>query len=166
MRFFGAVFCLLFVVLGLLLSAKGSAAAGVTPAVDLAQAMIPPTGMTGTDKDMAAQERMRRRFPQPVRVGDLIGLRVIGNDDRTLGFVRQVVRSPQNKIELVVNYDGWFGWGARPVTVPIEVVGMLGRAIASLDMQRSDYAAAPTWQAGSAVAIPQQDSISVALARR
>jgi hypothetical protein len=43
---------------------------------------------------------------------------------------------------------------------------MLGKAIASLDMPRSEYTAAPTWRAGSAVAIPNDDSVSVALARR
>jgi hypothetical protein len=158
-------FCLMFAVLGLQ-PAKVLMAADAAPSLQLAQAMIPPTGMTGADKDMAAQERMRRRYPQPVRVKDLIGLRVIDNDDRTLGFVRQVVRTPQNAIELVVDYGGWFGWNTRPVAVPIEVVGMLGREISSLDMPRSEYIVAPTWRADSAVAIPRDDSISVALARR
>ncbi len=67
---------------------------------------------------------MRRRFPQPVRVGDLIGLPVLDDGSRTLGLVREVVRTPGNKIELIVAYCGWFGWGARPVAVPIEVVGI------------------------------------------
>ena len=48
----------------------------------LAQAMVPPTGMGDADKAMAAEERMRRRFPQPVRVGDLIGLPIL--DDSAL----------------------------------------------------------------------------------
>ena len=38
-------------------------------------------------------------FPQPIRVGDLIGLPVLDNDSSTLGYVRQVVRTPQGKIE-------------------------------------------------------------------
>jgi ribosomal 30S subunit maturation factor RimM len=45
---------------------------------------------------------MQRRFPQPVRVGDLIGLPVLDDSHRTLGFVHDVVRTPQNKIELIV----------------------------------------------------------------
>ncbi len=65
----------------------------------VAQAMIPPTGMGAQDmtmaaQDMAEEERMRRRFPQAVRVGDLIGLPVLDDDSRTLGHVRQVVRTP------------------------------------------------------------------------
>src|SRR5487761_211894 len=89
---------------------------------------------------------MRRRFPQAVRVGDLVGLPVLDDDSRTLGHVRQVVRTPQGKIKLIVAYGGFLGWGTRLVAVPIEVVGILGRQLASLDMPRQDYAAAPTWR--------------------
>lgn len=140
-------------------------------ALVVAQAMIPPTGMGPGDKamaakDMAEAERMARRFPQPVRVGDLIGLPVLDDADRTLGHVMQVVRTKQNKLELIVDYGGVFGWGARPVAVPIEVVGILGRSLASLDMPRSDYAAAPTWKETDAAVVPNDDSIRVALARR
>ena len=100
-----------------------------------------------------------------MRVGDLIGLPVLDESDRTLGYVRQVVRTPQNKIELIVAYGGFFGWGARPVAVPIEVVGIEGRQLASLDMPRSEYAAAPTWRETNDTVIPDDDTISVALAR-
>ncbi|GEM_PF-701294 len=139
--------------------------------VVLAQAMMPPTGMTEQDKamaaaHMAAAERMRRRFPQPIRVGDLVGLRVIDNDSRTLGYIRKVVRTPQNTIDLIVDYGGWLGWGARPVAVPIEVVGIAGREVASLDMPPSDYAAAPTWRNADAPVLQNDDTIRIALARR
>jgi hypothetical protein len=137
----------------------------------LAQAMVPPTGMGAEDKAMAARhmaeaERMQRRFPQPVRVGDVIGIPVLDDDGRTLGYVRQVVRTPQGNIELIVNYGGWFGWGARPVAVPIEVVGIFGRQLASLDMPQSEYAAAPTWRDGADTVLPGDAGIAVALARR
>jgi len=159
-------------VLGL---AIGSAIALVAPAraaaisdraFGIAQAMVPPTGIGDADKPMPMQERMQRRFPQPVRVGDLIGLRVLDDNDSTIGFVRQIVRTPQNKIELIVAYGGWFGWGARPVAVPIEVIGIEGRQLASLDMPMNDYAAAPTWQQSDATVLPNDASIRVALARR
>ncbi len=136
------------------------------PAFLVAQAMVPPTGTGDVGNPMAMEERMRRRFPQPVRVADLIGLPVLDDSDRTLGYVQEVVRTPQNKIQLIVSYDGWFGWGARPVAVPVEVVGMLGRQVASLDMARSEYAAAPIWQGTDATVLASADSISVALARR
>jgi PRC-barrel domain protein len=131
----------------------------------VAQAMVPPTGMDDASKPMPMQERMQRRFPQPVRVGDLIGLRVLDDGDSTIGFVRQVVRTAQNKIELVVAYGGWFGWGARLVAVPIEVIGIEGRQLASLDMPRSEYATELTWQASDATVLGDDATIRVALAR-
>lgn len=132
----------------------------------MAQAMVPPTGMSDADRAMAQEERMRRRFPQPVRVGFLVGLPVLDDSSRTIGYIRHAVRTPQGKIELIVSYGGWFGWGARAVEVPIEVVGMLGRQVASLDMPRSEYSSAPTWRNSGAVVLPNDASIQVALARR
>jgi hypothetical protein len=137
----------------------------------VAQANIPPTGMGDQDMamaaaNMAAEERMKRRYPQPIRVGALIGARVSDNDSRTIGFVRHVVRTPQDKIALIVDYGGWFGWGARPVAVPIAVLGVFGREVASLDMPRSDYAGAPTWQSNGDAVLPRDDTIRIALARR
>jgi hypothetical protein len=114
---------------------------------------------------MPMAERMNRRFPQPVLVGDLIGLPVLDDRSSTLGFVRQVVRTTAGKIELIVSYGRWFGWFGRPVVVPIEVVGIEGRQLASLDMPRSEYAAAPTWQGQDAVALPDDATIRIALGR-
>ena len=135
------------------------------PPIVVAQAMVPPTGMGDADKPMPMDARMQRRFPQPVRVGDLIGLPVLDDNASTLGFVRQVVRTATGKIELIVSYSRWFGWFGRPVAVPIEVVGIEGRQLASLDMPRSEYAAAPTWQAQGAAVLPDDATIRIALAR-
>jgi hypothetical protein len=46
------------------------------------------------------------------------------------------------------------------------VVGIAGRQLVSLDMPRSDYAVAPTWQHSDEQVISDDDTISVALARR
>jgi hypothetical protein len=156
---------------GLASSAKHAHSAGLDRTFVLAQAMIPPTGMGPKDKamaahDMAETERMQRRFPQAVRVGDLIGLPVLDDDARTLGHVRQVVRTPQGKIKLIVAYGGFLGIGSRLITVPIEVVGIFGRQLASLDMPRRDYASAPTWEDAGDKVVPNDDSVRVALARR
>ncbi len=109
---------------------------------------------------------MRRRFPHPVRVGDLIGLRVLDDNNVTIGFVRQVVRTPQGKIVLIVAHSGVLGWGGRLVAVPIEVVGIMGRQLASLDMKPQEYAAAPPWSGGDAAVIPPDEKILIALAKR
>jgi hypothetical protein len=72
------------------------------PALMATQATVSSAGMGDADKVMTPEQRMQRRFPQPVRVGDLIGLPVLDDSHRTLGFVHDVVRTPQNKIELIV----------------------------------------------------------------
>jgi PRC-barrel domain len=152
--------------MGVTMPAMTDAAVASVPAAVIAQLVASSAGVANTDQPDAAEQRMRRRFPQSVRVGDLIGLPVLDDSSRTLGYVRAVVRTRQNKIELIVDYDGWFGWDARPVAVPIELIGIQGRQLVSLDMSRAEYDAAPTWQYSVETAIADSDSVSVALARR
>ena len=128
----------------------------LVPAVAFAQATEPPP---------TAEQRMHARYPQPVRVGDLIGLPLLDDQARTLGYVREVVRTNENKIELIIDYDGFLGWHSRPIAVPLEVVGIAGRQISSLDMPRSEYASAPTWQNAGAHALPADAMIKIALSR-
>lgn len=131
----------------------------------LAQAMVPPTGMMDAEHPMPMNERMLKRFPQPVRVGDLIGLPVLNENASTLGYVWQVVRTPQGNIQLIVSYSRFWGWFGRPVAVPIEVVGIEGRQLVSLDMSPDEYANASTWQGNDATALPNDATIRIALAR-
>jgi hypothetical protein len=153
--------------IGVMTAAQAAAAtANADGFLVLAQAMVPPTGMEEKKKPMTPAERMQARFPQPVRVGDLIGLPLLDDSSCMLGHVREVVRTADDKIELIVAYGGLLGWGARPVAVPIEVVGIQGRELASLDMPRSEYAAAPTWRNAGAQVLPDDATIKIALARR
>lgn len=126
----------------------------------VAQAAAPPPA-----QEDSLEARWARRFPQKVKVGDLIGLPILDDDDVTLGHVTQIVRSPDGKIRLIVAYSRWFGWFGRPVAVPIEVVGIEGRQLASLDMPRSEYASAPTWQEIGATVLPDDATVRVALSR-
>jgi hypothetical protein len=150
------------------LAIQGHAAmptAATTSGLMLAQAMVPPTGMMDAEHPMPMNERYIKRFPQPVRVGDLINLPVLDLDASTLGYVRQVVRTPEGKIELIVSYSRWWGWFGRLVAVPLEVVGIEGRQLVSLDMPPSEYVAAPTWQNDHAHPLPANETIKIALAR-
>jgi hypothetical protein len=139
--------------------------ASAIPATVGAQAMIPPTGMMDRQHPMPMNERYLKRFPQPVRVGDLIGLPVLDDRASTLGTVRQVVRTAQGQVQLIVSYSRWWGWFGRPVAVPLDVLGIEGRQIVSLDMDPDDYADAPTWQDAGATVLPADATIRIALAR-
>lgn len=155
--------------LALALAISSSACTNVAAAsgrpVLLAQAMVPATGMTDAEHPTPMEQRYLDRYPQPVQVGSLIGLAVLDLNASTLGYVERVVRTAKGKIELIVSYSWWWGWFGRPVAVPIEVVGIEGRQLVSLDMSPSEYAASPTWQHDSDTALPADASIEVALAR-
>ena len=117
-------------------------------------------------QDESLEAKMARRFPQKVKVGDLIGLPVLDDDNATLGHVQQVVRSPEGKIKLIVTYSRWFGWFGRPVAVPVEAVAILGKQIASLEMPPAEYEKAPTWMAGTDRPFRESEIIRIALTRR
>lgn len=135
--------------------------------VKLAQlSAAPEAPQAAPAQDNSPEAKMSRRFPQKIRVGDLMGLPVLDDGDVTLGHVRKVVRTPEGKIKLIVSYSRWFGWGGRLVSVPIEVVAILGRQLASLDMAPAEYEAAPTWIDASNVSIPPDEIIRIAITRR
>jgi hypothetical protein len=131
----------------------------------LAQATVPPTGMMDSQHPMPMNERYLKRFPQPARVGDLVGLSVLDLNSSTLGYVRQIVRTSGGKIEFIVGYSWFWGWFGRPVAVPLEAVGIEGRQLVSLDMPRSEYAVAPTWHDTAAEPLPADANVRIALAR-
>lgn len=115
---------------------------------------------------LSPEEKMRRRYPQPVRVGDLIGLPVLDDDDRTLGRVKSVVRTASGKIQLIVPYGGFLGWRQRLIAVPIEVVAIAGRQLAALDMTRAEFDAVPAWSDPQSQTIPPSELIRIGLYRR
>ena len=123
----------------------------------------------GEPKQLSAQERMNRRYPQAVRVGFLVGLPVLDSQDSTLGYIRAVVRTPSG-IVLMVPYRAWLGWaptdwGRKTVAVPIETVAILARQVAALDFSRDDFAAAPAY-APRGTPLPADETIKIAVYRR
>ncbi|MBX9777032.1 MAG: PRC-barrel domain-containing protein [Xanthobacteraceae bacterium] len=122
------------------------------------------------EEQLSPEETMRRRWPHPARVRDLIGLPLLDWRDNTLGYVQRIVRTPDGKIQFIVRYGGWFGWigwWQRPVAVPIEVVALLGPHVTLVDIGPEDLRGAPTWQPSEgSVEIAADDVIRVALARR
>jgi hypothetical protein len=131
----------------------------------VAQAMIPRTGMMDEQNPMPMKERYLRRFPQPARVGDLIGMPVLDLYSKTLGYVRKVVRTPAGEIQFIVGYSQWWGWFGRPVAMPLEAFGIEGGHLVSLDMSPSELAAAPTWRDTDAAPLPNDAIVQVALSR-
>jgi hypothetical protein len=137
---------------------------GSSPIV-IAQAIIPRDGMMDAQNPMPMKERYLRRFPQPARVGHLIGMPVLDLYSKTLGYVREVVRTPARETEFIVSYSQWWGWFGRPVAVPLDALGIEGGHLVSLDMSPSEFAAAPTWHDTGATPLPADATVRVALSR-
>ena len=115
-------------------------------------------------EELSPAERMERRFPQPARVGDLIGLPVLDYFDRTMARVQSIEKLPTGKVQLIVAYRKWLR--ARLVAVPIEVVAIAGRQIGALDMSWDDFDRAPTWSGDGSWLMRKDDKIRIALYRR
>ncbi|HMK80325.1 MAG TPA: PRC-barrel domain-containing protein [Xanthobacteraceae bacterium] len=121
------------------------------------------------NQNLTPERKFARRYPQPVKVGFLIGLPVLDAQKSTYGYVSAVVRTAEGKILLVVPYRGWLGWaptdwGRRNVAVPIEKVAIQGRQIAALDFAPEDFAAAAAY-AGEGTALPAAETIRIAVSR-
>ncbi len=71
------------------------------------------------------------RFPQPVRVGDLIGrdVRRPVRSQQSLGEVRDVVRRSDGQIAIVIRYGGRLGIGGRLIAVPVDAMVPLGDVV-------------------------------------
>jgi len=140
------------------------------PPLRVAFAATPQDAQPDPNKGGTPEERMNRRYPQPVRVGFLIGLPVLDERDSTYGYIRDVVRTGEGKIVLVVAYRAWLGWaptdwGRKDVAVPIETVAILARQVAALDFSRDDFAAAPPY-ISSGTSLAADETIKIAVYRR
>jgi hypothetical protein len=162
---------------GALLTFNGTQSLAAEQSLRIATApqVTAPPAKEDEEKQLTPEQRMQKRFPQPVRVGFLIGLPVLDWQDSTIGYVRDVVRTADGKIKLIVPYGRWLGWiryGGifdwirRPVAVPLETVAILARQINALEMSREEFAAAPAWVASQGRPIPQDEKIQIAIARR
>ena len=108
-----------------------------------------------------------KRFPQPVRVGDLIGRTVLRplESQPVLGHVTQVVRLPDGSVDVVLAYGGLFGVGGRLIAVPADAMALLGDEMEVVEFMPKQLDAFATFDGSDAVALQPQESIRVGLAR-
>ena len=116
--------------------------------------------------DPALAARAAKRFPQPVRVGDLIDRDVLLPKEyqTVLGRVAAVARR-DGALVLIVRFGGVLGFGARPIAVPMDAVALLGEHVAILDFTPDQLRTFPTAETASLAPLPANDTIRVGLAR-
>lgn len=108
-----------------------------------------------------------RRFPQPVRVGDLMNRTVLQplESRPVLGRVTQVIRVSNGKEEIVMRFGGVFGFGGRYIAVPIEAMALLGNELEILDYTPQQLNAFPTYTGAGTAPLAADDVIRMGLAR-
>jgi len=134
---------------------------GLLISMGVAEAQQPaPPGMSLT-------EAASRRFPQPVRVGDLLKREVLQplESQPTLGRVRDVVRKEDGTIDVVVDYGGLFGLFARPIAVPVDAMVLLGQYMEIVDFTPKQLQQFQTFDEAGTTKLAPDSIIKVGLAR-
>ncbi len=113
------------------------------------------------------QAREARRFPQPVRVGDLIGRDVLKPIEAQpiLGHVDAIVRRPDGGLDVIVRTGGVLGFGARPIAVPIEAMALMGQFMAIMDFTPDQLGTFPTNDGAGLQPVPTVDTIRVGIVK-
>lgn len=112
-------------------------------------------------------ERAARRFPQPVRVGDLLERQVLRPvaAQTVLGRVASLVRDKDGAIVVMMRTGGLLGFGTRLIAVPVDAVALLGEYVTVLDFTPEQLQAFPTASEAGATPIPRDETIRVGLAK-
>lgn len=112
-------------------------------------------------------ERARARYPQPVRVGDLTGRKLLEDipEQRVLGRVAGVTRDAAGQVGILVDCCGVLGFGVRRVALPVEMVTLLGPFVVVLAHDGAALAALPEATPAPATLLPATAEIRVGLGR-
>ena len=87
-----------------------------------------------------------KRFPQPVRVGAIIGQDVLQPTEAqpVLGRVRAVRQASDGSVEVIVSTGGLLGSGQRNVAVPADAIAYLGPQVALIGYTPEQLASLPS----------------------
>jgi hypothetical protein len=115
----------------------------------------------------ALAEAAAKRFPQPVRVGDLLKRRVLqpAATQPTLGWVHEVVKQPDGTIAIVVDYGGVLGLMSRPIAVPADGMTLLGVDLEVVAFSPEQLDGFKTFDAAGATPLEPDATIRMGLSR-
>jgi hypothetical protein len=136
-------------------------------AVNLVHAQSTTPGGMPPPSGMSLAESTAMRFPQPVRVGDLLGrevLRPVESQD-ILGRVRGLVRDRDGRIMVVLDFGGFLGFGARPIAVPVDAMVLLGQDMEIVAFTPDQLRQFPTFSPSGTTDVADDTIIKVGLAK-
>jgi hypothetical protein len=116
---------------------------------------------------MTLAESAAMRFPEPVRVGDLLRrevLRPVESQD-VLGRVRRVVRDKSGQIIVVVDFGGFLGFGSRPIAVPVDAMVLVGPDMEIVAYTPEQLRQFPTFSPSGTTDVADQTIVKVGLAK-
>ena len=131
------------------------------------QAQSPTPGGMPPPPGMSLAESAALRFPQPVRVGDLLHravLRPVESQD-VLGRVDRVVRDDAGAVQVVIAFGGFLGWGRRLIAVPVEAMVLLGQDLEVVAYTPQQLRELPTFSLPGTSPLPDDAVIRVGLAK-
>ena len=119
------------------------------------------------DDDMSLADKAAERFPQPVAIGALLHRTVLEplESQPVLGHVDAVVRLPDTSVKVVVRYGGFWGFGGKPIAVPVEAMVLLGEYMEIVDFSPEELDAFPKFDGTGAKPLAPDEIIRVGLAR-
>ena len=114
----------------------------------------------------AAGQTASRRFPQPVRVGDLLGRDVLQPEESqpVLGRVEAIVRKGE-EVAVVMSFGGVLGFATRPIAVPVDAMAVLGQFMAVIDVSPEALKSFPTFDPAGWTRLGDGETIKVGLVR-
>jgi hypothetical protein len=106
-----------------------------------------------------------KRFPQPVRVGDLIDRTVLQPEESrpVLGHFVRVIRLDDGSHAIVIKFGGIWGLGGRDIAIPLDAMVLLGAELEVLDLTPEQLRALPTY-GGAGVVLGADQIIHMGLA--
>ena len=126
------------------------------------------TGTPAAQGSAASPQAARavKRYPQPVRVGDLIDRLVLQPDEAQaiLGRVAAITRR-DGDISFVLRIGGVLGFNTRQVIVPVEAVALLGEHVALMGFTPEQLREFPTLDPSNVTALASDETIRVGLVR-
>ena len=139
----------------------------LTATADAAHAQSTTPGGMPPPPGMSLAESAAMRFPQPVRVGDLLGRDVLRpvESQEVLGRVRRLVRDRNGQIMVVVDFGGLLGFGSRPIAVPVDAMVLLGQDMEIVAFTPEQLRQFPTFSPSGAADLADDTIIKVGLAK-
>jgi len=107
------------------------------------------------------------RFPQPVRVGDLLHRDVIEpvESQNYLGKVEQIVSASDGSLAAVITLGGFLDFGSRSVLVPIDALVLLGNVVEVIAITPAQLRQLPAFSPGGTTPLAPDATIKVGLAK-